>query len=105
VFQKTLTVRPILFMLGLLVLLEYGCPLAHKITLVAGVDSPLVHRPLVVPQAPLDRGLVVALVTGEGDPGVLGHPVHLETVGLGGLIVAHVAWVAFTLVNGLTMLA
>ena len=59
----------------------------------------------MVAQAALHRGLVVALVAGEGDPGVLGHPVDLEAVGLGGLVVAHVAGVALTLVHGLAMLA
>ena len=59
----------------------------------------------MVAQAALHRGLVVALVAGEGDPGVLGHPVDLEAVGLGGLVVALIAGVAATLVHRQLVLA
>ncbi len=44
------------------------------------------HGPLVVPEAALLGCPVVALVTREGDETVLGHLVHLQAVGLGGLI-------------------
>ncbi len=99
-----LVVRPIFFVLCLLVMLQDGGPLAHKVTLVAGIHSALVHGPLVVSQAALHGGLVVALVAGEGDETVLGHLVDLEAVGLGGLVLAFVARVAFSLVDGLAML-
>ncbi len=46
------------------------------------------HGPLVVPEAALLGRPVVALVTGEGDETVLRHLVHLQAVGLGGLITA-----------------
>ena len=62
------------------------------------------HRPFVIPQAALHRGLVVALITGEGDEAVLGHLVDLEAVGLGGLVLALVAGVALPLVHRLAML-
>jgi len=100
-----LVIRPIFFVLCLLVMLKDGGPLANKVTLVAGIHGALMHRPLVVSQAALHRGLVVALVAGEGDETVLGHLVHLEAVGLGGLVLAFVAWVAFSLVDGFAMLA
>ena len=66
-----------LLVFGLLMMLENAGPLPHKVALVAGVDGPFVHRPFVVSQAALHRGLVVALVAGEGDETVLGHLVDL----------------------------
>ncbi len=98
-------IRPIFFVLCLLVMLKDGGPLAHKVTLVARIHGALVHRPLVVSQAALHGGLVVALVAGEGDETVLGHLVHLEAVGLGGLVLAFVARVAFSLMDGFAMFA
>jgi hypothetical protein len=58
------------------------------------------HSSFVISQAALLRRTIIAFVTGKGDPGVLGHLVNLETVGLCGLIVAFVAWVAAPLVYG-----
>jgi hypothetical protein len=56
-----------------------------SIRLPAGIPLPVVHGPLVVPEAALLGRPVVALVTREGDQTVLGHLVHLQAVGLGGL--------------------
>ncbi len=44
------------------------------------------HGPLVVPEAALLGRPVVALVAGKGDETVLGHLVHLQAVGLSGLV-------------------
>ncbi len=104
-YPTWLVIRPIFFVLCLLVMLQDGGPLAHKVTLVTGIHGALVHGPLVVSQAALHRGLIVALVAGEGDETVLGHLVHLQAIGLGGLVLAFVAGVAFPLVDGLAMLA
>jgi hypothetical protein len=65
----------------------------------------VMHSSLVISQTALLRRPIIALVAGEGDPSVLGHLVHLETVGLRGLIVALVAGIAATLVYGQLVLA
>jgi len=98
-----LVIRPVFFMLGLLMMLKNGSPLSHKIALVTRIHGALVHRSFVISQAALHGGLVVALIAGEGDEAVLRHLVHLEAVGLGGLILALVAGVAFPLVQSLAM--
>jgi hypothetical protein len=60
----------------------------------------VMHSSLVISQTALLCRPIIAFVAGEGDASVLGHLVHLETVGLRGLIVALVAGVAATLVYG-----
>jgi hypothetical protein len=57
-----------------------------SIRLPAGIPLPVVHGPLVVPEAALLGRPVVALVTREGDETVLRHLVHLQAVGLGRLV-------------------
>ena len=63
------------------------------------------HSSLMVSETSFLGCPVVAFVAGEGDPGVLGHLVDLQTVGLGGLVVALIAGVAATLVHRQLVLA
>ncbi len=78
---RHLMVWMIIFVLCLLMLFQDRGPLAHKVTLVARIYGALVHRTFVIAQAPLHRGLVVALIAGKGDETVLGHLVDLGLLG------------------------
>ena len=92
-------------MFSLLVLLKDLGPLGLKVTHVAGELLPLVHGLPVVPQAALLRRLIVTLVTGKGDPGMLGQFVHLEGAGLCGPEDALVAGESNPLVDGTLVFA